>query len=258
MWGAIIGDLAGSIYEGDQIDGIHPVSVKKLIDDKSFYSDDTILTIAILDAYLSDKDYEGKLKEYVKNYKDTKHPMFESPFSPGFIRWAEGKRDNNSIGNGAMMRISPIPYLANDYIEMITEVNNATRTSHDTDEAVDSASIISSIMFSSLHGVSKEDLINEYASHINFHPFNRFNATCYETLNNCLYALFSSKSFEEAIKKVLSYGGDTDTNACIVGAMAEALYGVPDELIEQAKEKLPNEFIELVEEAYNKNNSKVK
>ena len=91
-----------------------------------------------------------------------------------------------------------------------------------------------------------------------YKEFTKFNKTCYETLNNCLYALFSSKSFEEAIKKVLSYGGDTDTNACIVGAMAEALYGVPDELIEQAKEKLPNEFIELLEEAYNKKNSKVK
>ena len=58
MWGAIIGDLAGSIYEFDQTKKVTPVTVNNIIEDSSFYSDDTILTIAILDAYLNDKDYE--------------------------------------------------------------------------------------------------------------------------------------------------------------------------------------------------------
>lgn len=76
--------------------------------------------------------------------------------------------------------------------------------------------------------------------------------TCYETLNNCLYALFSSDSFEESLKKVVSYGGDTDTNACIVGSMAEAMYGIDISLIETASKKLPKSFVKKLEIGYSK------
>ena len=256
MWGAIIGDIAGSIYEGEQVKNTHRIIVNNLIEDDSFFSDDTILTIAILDAYLNDKNYEEKLKEYVNKYRDIKHPYFNSPFSPGFIKWADGKRGNNSIGNGAMMRISSIPYLANSFIELIDEVNNATSVSHNTREAVGCTLVISDIIYSSIHGMPKEELQKKYKKYINYHDFEHFNSTCYETLNNCLYALFSTNCFEDAIKEVISYGGDTDTNACIVGSMAESMYGVPNYLIEEARSKLPSEFIELLDIAYSKTNNK--
>ena len=64
--------------------------------------------------------------------------------------------------------------------------------------------------------------------------------------------MFNSTSFTEALKRVISYGGDTDTNACIVGSMAEALYGIPNELIEVAKQKIPNEFSALLNKGYSK------
>ena len=50
MWGAIIGDLAGSIYEYEQIKNVKSVKNTEIIPNDSFFSDDTILTIAILDA----------------------------------------------------------------------------------------------------------------------------------------------------------------------------------------------------------------
>ena len=58
MWGAIIGDLAGSIYEFEQVKRITKINISDLITSNSFFSDDTILTIAILDAILNDNDYE--------------------------------------------------------------------------------------------------------------------------------------------------------------------------------------------------------
>ena len=64
--------------------------------------------------------------------------------------------------------------------------------------------------------------------------------------------LFSSNSFEEAIRKVISYGGDTDTNACIVGSMAEVLYGIDENLILSAKKKIPNEFNDILEKGYSR------
>ena len=86
---------------------------------------------------------------------------------------------------------------------------------------------------------------------LQYKPFETFNKTCSETMDNVLYALFTSKDYEDAIRKVISFGGDTDTNACIVGGMAEALYGVPTELVDQAKERVPEKFVKVLDRAYN-------
>ena len=87
---------------------------------------------------------------------------------------------------------------------------------------------------------------------LNYSDFGGFNTTCYKTIDNCLYALFTSSSFEESLLKVISFGGDTDTNACIVGSMAEALYGIPKELIEEANKKIPNDFSNLLDKGYSR------
>ena len=79
MYGAIIGDLAGSIYEYDQTKQIKNITIDKIISDNSFYSDDTILTIAILDAIQNNKDYNKYLRDYIKRYKD-----YKPKFSPYF------------------------------------------------------------------------------------------------------------------------------------------------------------------------------
>ena len=57
MLGAIIGDLAGSIYEFEQFKNCHPIKVNNIIEDISFFSDDTILTVAIADAILNNVEY---------------------------------------------------------------------------------------------------------------------------------------------------------------------------------------------------------
>ena len=81
---------------------------------------------------------------------------------------------------------------------------------------------------------------------INYKPFTSFNFRCRETIGNCLYTLYNSNSFEDAIRKTIALGGDTDTNACIVGSMAEAMYGIDDTLIKQANQKIPEEFVKVL------------
>lgn len=68
MLGAIIGDLAGSIYEFDQLTQHSKVKIKSIIENNSFFSDDTILTVAIADAIINNKTYETTLKEYAIKY----------------------------------------------------------------------------------------------------------------------------------------------------------------------------------------------
>ena len=122
MLGAIIGDLAGSIYEYDQIKNHKEINVGNIIEENAFYSDDTILTVAIADAILSHSNYEDKLKEYTlkyENYKPSFAPYFKTTFSPNFIKWAKDETSDSSSGNGAMMRVSPIGYLFNSEEEVI-------------------------------------------------------------------------------------------------------------------------------------------
>jgi len=255
MWGAIIGDLAGSIYEYEQYKNVSKIKINNLIEENSFFSDDTILTVAILDAILNDCDYEQYLKIYATkymNYKPDFNPYFKTPFSPGFTKWVNSDEIGYSTGNGAMMRVSAVGYLFDNEEDIIKHAKAATIPSHNTEEAINSATVVAMIIYLARKGLTKEQIIEKLNLKIVYQDFTKFNSTCSETINNCLYALFTSNSFEDAIIKVISFGGDTDTNACIVGAMAEALYGIDDELIEQASLKMQEPFIKKLELGYSK------
>lgn len=253
MWGAVIGDLAGSIYEYEQIKGVKKVDNKEIIPHKAFYSDDTILTIAILDAIEHDKDYEKYLRMYGMKYamyKPDFAPYFRTSFAPGFIKWLKNESEGNSIGNGAMMRISPVGYMFEKEDEVRRNSRLATIPSHNSEEAINCAETIALIIYYARKGLNKEQIISKLNLKLQYKPFETFNSTCSQTIDNCLYALFTSNNFEESINKVISYGGDTDTNACIVGSMAEAMFGIDSELIDKAKSKIPQEFVAVLEKIY--------
>ena len=252
MYGAIYGDLAGSIYEFSQVKSIKSINPKELITDKSFYSDDTILTIAILDAILNKKDYDKYIRMYIEEYKDYKpnfSPYFKSSFSPNLINWSKSNYMGNSCGNGAMMRISPIGYMFDSEKEVIENAKEATIPSHNSKEAIDSATTIALIIFYLRKGYSKEEIFKKLNLNIRYKPFTKFNTTCEETIGNCLYAFYNSNGFEDAIRKTLLMGGDTDTNCAIVGSMAEALYGIENEVIEKVNSKISKNFVKILSKA---------
>ena len=253
MYGAIIGDLAGSIYEFDQIKGIHYPNKKILLEDQSFFSDDTILTIAIMDAIINNGNYEDYLRKYINNYKDYKpdfKPYFNSSFSPGIIKWSNGSYMGTSTGNGAMMRVSPVGYLFNNEEDVINNAFLSCIPSHNSKEATECSIKIALIIYYLRQGLSKEEVFKKMNINPIYRPFNRFNKTCYETINNCLYVLYNSKDFNSSIINAVNMGGDTDTNACIVGSIAEAIYGVSDELISQVDSKIPNDFVKTLKKVY--------
>ncbi len=249
MHGAIIGDLAGSIYEYGQLKEIKRIEIPELIQPMSFYSDDTILTMAILDATIHGGDYDKYLREYIHEYRDYKpdfHPYFKSSFSSGLMKWSYQKENGNSKGNGAMMRISPIGYMFDTERDVMEMARLATIPSHNSAEAIRGAQLVALVIFYLRHGLSKEETFGKLGIRPCYTPFKKFNTTCKETLDNCLYVLYHSTGFENAIYEAVAMGGDTDTNACIVGSMAEALYGVGDELKKQAEVKLPERFVKLL------------
>lgn len=249
MYGAIIGDLAGAIYEYQQTKEIKNINIDELIPSNSFFSDDTILTIAILDAILNECKYLEYLKEYIvkySNYKPEFYPYFKTSFSPSIIKWSRNETNGTSIGNGAMMRISPVGYMFNTEQEVIKNAFSATTPTHNTSEALFYATKIALMIYYFRVGYSKEEVIKKLNLKIEYVPFTKFNTTCKETFGNVIYAIFNSNSFEDAIKQIIFMGGDTDTNTAIVGSVAEAIYGVPHDLIETVNKKIPNEFVKIL------------
>lgn len=246
MYGAIIGDLAGSIYEYNQTKEIKNIKINNIIEKDSFYSDDTILTIAILDAIMNDKDYEKYLKYYIQKYKDYHpnfSPYFKSAFSPSLIKWSEGLKKGNSAGNGAIMRLSPVGNLFDSEGE--TRINSilATLPSHNNYDSLNSSMTVALLIYYLRLGNSKDEAYEKLNINLEYKPFKTFNKTCKETLNNCLYIAYYSNSFEDSIEKIIYEGGDTDTNACIVGSITESMYGISESLINEANKKLPDEFV---------------
>ena len=114
------------------------VKINNIIESNSFFSDDTILTIAVADAILNNKDYTESLKHWGKLYQsylpDFK-PYFKTTFSPGFEKWLNGDYVGTSFGNGAMMRISPVGFLFNTEEDVIKHAKLATVPSHNTENA---------------------------------------------------------------------------------------------------------------------------
>ena len=250
MYGAIVGDLAGSIYEFDQVKKIQGIKMNDLIEVNAFYSDDTILTIAIIDAILNNKDYDYYLRKYIREYEEYKpnfNPYFKTSFSPNLIKWSKSNIVGNSHGNGSMMRISPVGYMFDTEEEVIENARLATIPSHNSKEAIDSATLVALIIYYSRKGYTKDEIFKMMNIDVKYIPFTKFNMTCEETIGNCLYALYNSNSFEDAIRKTLLMGGDTDTNCAIVGSMAEAVYGIDNELIEKVNEKIPKKFVKILD-----------
>ena len=254
MYGAIIGDLSGSTYEYHQFNKTEPVKVDRLIDDKSFFSDDTILTMAILDAIINGNcNYEEYLRRYAlkyKNYLPRTYHYFQTIFSPGFTKWAMGEKEGNSVGNGAMMRISPVGYLFDTEEEVIKNARLATIPSHNSEEAIKAATDVALLIFYLRKGYSKDEAFQKLNICVRFQSFKKFNYTCSETFPNCMSVIYTSNSFEEAVMRAVEMGGDTDTNAAIVGSVAEAIYGIRTDTILEANNKIPQEFIDLLETGY--------
>ena len=281
MYGAIIGDFIGSIYEflefKDSIKKIINITRRNdsskesdLFKDNCFYSDDTILTIAVLDAILNNKNYESKIKEYVADSSlvcPTFENTFPNPFSQRFISWCNNETTNDSIGNGAAMRISPIAYMFDDLDKIMYEVEKCTSTSHNTAEAITGAKAVACSIYFARNKYSKKHIKNyienEFGYNLNFnleklHNEYMFSSTTNSSIPQAIYIFLVSNSFEDIMRNSLYIGGDTDTISCIAGSIGEAYYGIDEELIKKAKEKLPNKFVNLLDKGYKHINSKKK
>ena len=251
MLGAIAGDIIGSAFEWNRI----KTTDFPLFSEKSHFTDDTILTIAVAEGLLTDRDYFTKMKEFGQKYPDV-------TWGDNFRQWLFSRQTepNKSFGNGAAMRISPVGFYFDNINDVLKEAQIVTNVSHDHEEARKGAQAIAAAIYLAKTGKSKSEIKeyiqNKFGYDLNrrlddIRPVYKFDATCQGSVSEAIIAFLESENFEDAIRKAVSLGGDSDTLACMAGGIAEAFYkGVPSDIIEKVKKILPLEYLEIIDKFY--------
>jgi len=254
--GAISGDVIGSSYEHSP-KKLVPKNFK-LFNDNSTFTDDTVLTIAVLECLINDEleNIEKYLKSYAIKYRNYR-------FSPGFLKWAMlmGNEKGNSFGNGAAMRVSPLGALTIDEGELTKAVEKVTKTSHSHEESVKGAKAIAISIFKAKNKISKNEIKN-YVSSLGYNldmDFEKIkqphlltfgqNAEyiCQTTVPIAISCFLQTNDYESCIRMAISEGGDTDTVACMAGGIAAAYYGgIPQHIKEETLKRIPEEFKDIL------------
>jgi ADP-ribosylglycohydrolase len=239
MYGAIIGDIVGSYYEVLEIKNKNRSYEDRikimdrnvpLFNEICSCTDDSILTTAIADAILNGESYEKKLREYcLREINLGKDIYGRSRFGKGFVEWLKNDYMGESFGNGSAMRISPVGYLFNSIDEIKSESLNATIPSHNHIESIKSSEAVAVSIYLLRRGMNKDSL-KEYIEKNYFsleydlddlRKNYRFTSRAIDSVPQAIFCFLNSNDFEDAIRLSISIGGDSDTIACITGALAE-------------------------------------
>ena len=242
MLGAIAGDIVGSIYEGS------PNPSDRWLDFPLFqhgcrFTDDTVLTVATADAILSGKGYAEAYREYFWRYPYAGYGLY-------FIEWARhpDRGPYASWGNGSAMRVSPIACAAESLEGLLEEAEASASVTHNHPEGIKGAQAVAMAVFLARSGESKEGIRSALERRFRYdlsQPLEtirsdyRFDASCQGSVPQAIRAFLEGEDFEDAIRLAVSLGGDSDTQACIAGAIAEAFFGgTPKEIESEVLQRL--------------------
>ena len=272
MLGAMIGDIAGSKYEFNNTFDYDFEMFGKGCD----FTDDTICTVAIADAILNGRSYQESLLDWCRRY-----PSPKGAYGGRFAQWIRSldPEPYNSFGNGSAMRVSPVAWLFDDLSQVLEEAEKTALPTHNHPEGIKGAKAVAHAIWyfrkSKFSEESKDSeneetkgLKNENAKaskdeyetiqgfmsiarsyyedfDTRVYPKGKFDETCMDAVPLSFYLLSQASSFEDAIRLAISHGGDSDTIGAIVGSIAEARFGIPQEMKEKALSYLPDDMKDI-------------
>ncbi len=253
MIGAIIGDIVGSRFEWDNI----KTKAFELFTPDCSFTDDSVMTLAVAQAILnSGGDLDTLEREAVACMRalGKRYPL--AGYGGKFTMWLLSKNPKpyNSFGNGSAMRVSPCGFAAKTLDEAIAMADAVTAVTHNHPEGLKGAEATAAAIFLARSGKTKEEIrahIEQHYYRLDFtldeiRPTYTFDVSCQGSVPQALEAFFESESFEDAIHNAISIGGDSDTIAAITGGIAEAFYGVPEELLDRALTFLDDTQMEIL------------
>lgn len=254
MLGAIAGDIIGSVYEGKKSwqAGKHP-NFEPLFHPSARFTDDTVLTIAVAEGILRGGDLVDIFKDYARSYPGAGYGgMFRS--------WAasDDREPYNSWGNGSAMRASPVGFAYDVLDEVLSRARWTAEVTHDHPEGIKGAQATAAAVYLARTGRGKDE-IRDYIERkfeydlegriADIRPTYRFDVSCRGSVPPALIAFLESTDYEDAVRLAVSLGGDTDTNACITGGVAQAYYGgVPAPIRALALDRLDDRLRGVLEE----------
>ncbi|MBQ3574872.1 MAG: ADP-ribosylglycohydrolase family protein [Clostridia bacterium] len=255
MRGAIIGDIIGSRFEWNNI---HTKEFD-LFTNKCFFTDDSIMTLAIAQAIMDCAgDYTHLGEQAVRRMQEIGRPYPDCGYGGRFMRWmySDDPRPYNSYGNGAAMRVSACAFAAKSIEEAKMLSRAVTEVTHGHPEGIKGAEATAVAAYMARMGEDKRCI--EAVIDAEYYPMNftldgirdsyYFNETCRMTVPQALKAFFESESFEDAMRCAISIGGDSDTIAAITGGIAQAYYGIPDDIACRADEYLDERLLGILTE----------
>ena len=254
MLGAIVGDVIGSRFEFNNTRNYN----FKMFSDECSFTDDTICTVAIMDAIVSGKSYQEKILEWCRQFP---HPM--GGYGVSFAQWlrSEDPQPYNSFGNGAAMRVSPVAWAWDDIEDVKREAEKTASISHNHPEGILGAVAVAHAVWYFRKYTDREDFIktmDQYYPGFMAQEFTpgKFDETCQGTVPLCLQLIAHATCFEDAIRRAISWGGDSDTIGAIVGSIAEARWGIPDRIYAFTLGYLHFDMVEVIKKFNNFINSK--
>lgn len=248
MLGAFAGDVIGSAWEGS---GAKRYDFA-LFSGYSRFTDDSVMTAAVAHALIEPCGYAQAMRAWGRRY-----PF--AGYGQRFEQWLldPGMGPYQSLGNGGAMRASPIGYAARSVEEALAEGARSAAPTHDHPEGVRGAQAVALAVHLAHAGASKVDIRREVSTRVGYdlsrtvqdiRPGYAFGVEAQRSVPEAIICFLDAPDFEAAIRNAVSLGGDTDTMACIAGAIAEAHWGgVPEAIAREVRARLPEEFIGLLD-----------
>lgn len=258
MYGAILGDIIGSPYEFDRGSKTKEFP---LFSPKSEYTDDTVLTFAVAEAFL-DMDFaedddvtRDRLVSYLRRWTGA-YPRGD--YGARYIQWAcsGGYKPYNSWGNGSAMRVAAVGWLFDDLDMTRAMARLSAAVTHNHPEGMKGAEATAAVIYLARTGSTKDQIREFIEQEIGYdlsrtcdeiRPGYHHVESCQETVPEAITAFLEGESFEDVIRTAVSLGGDCDTLTCIAGTMAEAFFGVPEALKEKCRSYLDETMLEVLE-----------
>lgn len=257
MYGAILGDMIGAPYEFDRGNKSKEFP---LYQRGTQFTDDSVMTIAVAEALM---DTIGKTDDEIKTVLVTfmqkwgkKYP--NAGYGGMFYQWLREKapKPYGSFGNGSAMRVSSAGWLADTIKETRRLARLSAEVTHNHPEGIKGAEATASAIFLARTGSTKEDIkdyiIQEFGYDLSrtcdeIRPSYHHVETCQQTVPEAITAFLEGESFEDVIRTAVSLGGDCDTLTCIAGGIAEAFYGIPEEMINECRSRLKADMLEVID-----------
>ena len=252
MLGAIIGDIVGSVYE---FNNYRAKDFTPFFHPKAFFTDDTVCTIAVADALVYGKDPSTTLREWGRRYWEN------GGWGQRFALWlaSDDMGPYNSLGNGAAMRVSAAGLLAKSIEEAIALSDHVTKVTHNHPEGMRGAAATAVAIHLARTGRAASEIRQTIAQRFQYdltpsvdeiRLTYRYNERSQDTVPQALTCAVEAGDYEDAIRNAISIGGDSDTIAAIAGAVAEALFGIRDDMAADAWRFLPDEMRVVLQDLY--------